>query len=349
MLSDGIHYRTPEIITGKFLYEHMSDHNTRHSMLYSITYILPPFPKCFFREGEIKVKNTATFKFNNLRNFRSCVPALTREFIVYLATKMYWFNSLFYLNRFIEKPSVFIAPTNASIVASSRSTGRHSLLPLPRKKIKYSHRLPKLPYATSALRPFLDTRTVQKHHDIYHAANVDNLNLALKSAPHLQDKTPEWLLLHLDDVPIRIRSKVRDNAGGHLNHSMMWQSMSPDLKNTKRENCPSGPLATALDMSFGSFDNFKTKFEAIGLTLLGSGWVWLLLNSDDTLKLMTTPGHINPISLGCEPLLVVDVWEHAYYLKYLNRRDKYLNAWWSVTNWEAIEARFNQIKKSSRL
>lgn len=236
-----------------------------------------------------------------------------------------------------------------SEAVSSGSLGRFTLPSIKQKPGKHTHQLPPLPYDTSALDPFIDARTLQIHHDVHHASYVNGLNLALESAPDLQDKTPEWLLKNLDEVPIRVRSQVRDNAGGHLNHSLMWRSMTPVTKGTTRENSPSGPLAEAIDLSFGSFEKFKFKFEEMGVKLLGSGWVWLLFNSNNALKLMTTSGHLNPIASEGEPLLVVDVWEHAYYLKYLNRRDKYLRAWWSVTNWIEVETRYDRIRRAKGL
>lgn len=282
-------------------------------------------------------KSKAIIQINYLRTLIGKV----RNVVVPLAPKMYWFNSLFH------NYSASIAPALVSgSVSSVASSSRFSLPSLTTQKARNSkHQLPSLPYAASALHPFLDARTLQLHHDIHHAEYVNGLNSTLAALPDFQDKTPEWLLLHLDDVPIRSRSEVRDNAGGHLNHSMMWRSMTPNPKSTQRENAPSGKLANAIDLSFGNFENFKLRFEEMGVKLLGSGWVWLVLNKNGSLKLMTTSGHVNPISQDIDPLFVVDVWEHAYYLKYLNRRDKYLRAWWSVANWIEVETRYDQIRR----
>lgn len=194
------------------------------------------------------------------------------------------------------------------------------------------HLLPPLPYAVSALEPHIDARTMTLHHDQHHAAYVKALNLALETVPELlQGKAAHWLLLNLDKVPEKIRATVGNNAGGHLNHSMFWHSMSPGAGVALN-----GPLGNAIDQAFGSFDKFKAVFEEAGNTLFGSGWVWLVKspNGDDTLQVLTTPGHENPITQGYYPLLVNDVWEHAYYLQHENRRAEYLHGWWSVANWK---------------
>lgn len=200
------------------------------------------------------------------------------------------------------------------------------------------HVLPALPYAASALEPHIDARTMTVHHDMHHAAYVKALNLALQSAPEsVQKESAEWLLLNLDKVPDGIRTAVRNNAGGHVNHSLLWQCMAPDGGAP-----PSGPLGEAITRSFGSFDEFRTRFEEAGSKLFGSGWVWLVRskNGDGMLQVLTTSGHDNPQAEGCYPLLVNDVWEHAYYLKHENRRADYLKGWWSVANWKMAERRF---------
>jgi Fe-Mn family superoxide dismutase len=200
------------------------------------------------------------------------------------------------------------------------------------------HVLPALPYAISALEPHIDARTMIVHHDMHHAAYVKALNLALRSAPEsVQKQSAEWLLLNLDKVPEGIRTAVRNNAGGHVNHSMFWQSMAPDGGVP-----PTGPLGDAITRSFGSFDEFRSRFEEAGSKLFGSGWVWLVRskNGDGMLQVLTTSGHDNPQAGGCYPLLVNDVWEHAYYLKHENRRADYLKGWWSVANWGEAARRF---------
>ena len=194
------------------------------------------------------------------------------------------------------------------------------------------HLLPPLPYAVSALEPHIAAHTMIVHHGQHHAAYVKALNLALETAPEfLQGKAAHWLLLNLDKIPENIRAAVGNNAGGHLNHSLFWHSMSPGAGVSLN-----GPLGKAIDKAFGSLAEFKTGFEEAGSKLFGSGWVWLVKspNGDDTLQILTTNGHDNPISEGYYPLLVNDVWEHAYYLQYESHRAEYLQAWWSVANWK---------------
>ena len=200
------------------------------------------------------------------------------------------------------------------------------------------HLLPSLPYDVSALEPYIDARTMTLHHDLHHASYVKALNLALESAPELlQGKSADWLLLNLGKVPETIRTTVRNNAGGHVNHSLLWRAMSPD-----GGGAPSGPLAEAINHAFDSFEKFKTQFEEAGGKLFGSGWVWLVkpLKGDDKLQVFTTSGHGHPAAQGYTPILVNDVWEHAYYLKHENRRAEYLKGWWSVVNWNEAARRF---------
>jgi len=194
------------------------------------------------------------------------------------------------------------------------------------------HVLPPLPYAATALEPHISAHSLTLHHGKHHASYVEALNGALVSAPEwLQGRPAHWLLLNLDQVPGTIRETVRNNAGGHLNHSTFWQSMSPGAGAEVN-----GDLGAAIDRDFGSMEKFKTDFEDAGTKLFGSGWVWLVKspNGDDRLRILTTNGHENPISQGYYPLLVNDVWEHAYYLQYENRRAEYLKSWWAVANWK---------------
>lgn len=194
------------------------------------------------------------------------------------------------------------------------------------------HMLPNLPYAVAALEPHISAHTMAVHHGQHHAAYVKALNLALDTAPDLlQGRPAHWLLLNLDLVPENIRSTVRNNAGGHLNHSLFWQSMTPGA-GVKLN----GALGEAINEAFGSIAKFKASFEEAGNKLFGSGWVWLVKspNGDDSLQILTTTGHDNPLTQGFYPLLVNDVWEHAYYLQHENRRAEYLKAWWSVANWK---------------
>jgi len=200
------------------------------------------------------------------------------------------------------------------------------------------HTLPPLPYAYDALEPYIDTRTLTLHHDKHHAGYVTNLNAALEKYPELYERTAEWLLCNLSQVPKEIRSAVHHNAGGHVNHSLFWQMMSP----TTGGGALTGPLLDALKRDFGGIAEFKASFEEAGEKFFGSGWVWLVCEQKNggRLQIMTTAGHDHPMMKGHFPLLVNDVWEHAYYLKYENRRADYLHAWWSIVNWEEVIRRF---------
>ena len=194
-----------------------------------------------------------------------------------------------------------------------------------------THKLPELPYDYSALEPHVDTRTMAVHHDKHHQAYVNNLNKALEGYEELEKKSAIELLLDLDEVPESIRTAVRNNAGGHANHAMFWQIMSP-----KGGGEPDGSLAEAIDESFGSFGAFQTAFNKAAATFFGSGWIWLCVDTEGQLQITATPGHDNPVVDGLMPLLVLDVWEHAYYLKYENRRGDFIAAWWNVVDWETV-------------
>lgn len=193
------------------------------------------------------------------------------------------------------------------------------------------HALPPLTYEYAALEPTIDARTMRLHHGHHHATYVKKLNAALDEFPELQDRTAIWLLLNLIKVPKEIRTAVRHNAGGHVNHSMFWRAMTPH-----GDVAPSGALADAIVRDFGNLERFKARFEEVGSQVFGSGWVWLARSRLDggRLQILSTFGHENPMSQGHCPILVNDVWEHAHYLKYENRREDYLNAWWKVVNWE---------------
>jgi superoxide dismutase, Fe-Mn family len=196
--------------------------------------------------------------------------------------------------------------------------------------------VPDLPYPYEALEPYIDKQTMQIHHDKHHAAYVTNLNKALESAPDLQNKTIEELLANnCAIVPENIRTAVRNNGGGHINHTMFWEIMGPSAGGS-----PSGALATAINGAFGSFEQFKEKLNAAGTTRFGSGWAWLL-KSGSGLEITSTANQDSPVMEGKTPIMGVDVWEHAYYLKYQNRRPEYLAAWWNVVNWKAVEKRFS--------
>ncbi len=192
-----------------------------------------------------------------------------------------------------------------------------------------------LPYDYSALEPYIDTQTMQLHHDKHHAAYVANLNKALDQHPELKDKTLENLVKAPDQLPEDIRSVVRNNAGGHYNHTMFWTIMSP-----KGGGEPTGELATTINKTFGSFEKFQQAFEAAGAKRFGSGWVWLIKTPEGKLEITTTPNQDSPLANGAFPVMGNDLWEHAYYLKYKNSRPEYLKAWWKVVNWPVISKRF---------
>ena len=197
-----------------------------------------------------------------------------------------------------------------------------------------------LPYPADALEPHIDARTMEIHHDKHHQAYTDNLNKALEGHPDLAGKSAEDLLKHLDAVPEGIRTAVRNNGGGYVNHNDFWTAMSPDGGGE-----PSGDLAAAITKAFGSFDEFKKKVAAAAAGRFGSGWAWLSLDKSGNLTVTSTANQDNPMSEGQSPLLGVDVWEHAYYLKYQNRRPDYVTAWWNVVNWEEIGRRYAAAKK----
>lgn len=196
-----------------------------------------------------------------------------------------------------------------------------------------AHQLPNLPYDFDALEPHIDAQTMQIHHGKHHAAYVTNLNKALDSHADLQAKSIEDLIRDLSSVPEGIRTAVRNNGGGHLNHSMFWQIMGP-----KAGGAPSGALGDKIKASFGSFDAMKEQFAKAGMGRFGSGWAWLIA-SGDTLTIESTANQDNPITDGKKAILGLDVWEHAYYLKYQNRRPDYINAWWNVVNWAEVAKR----------
>ncbi|CCQ94201.1 superoxide dismutase [[Clostridium] ultunense Esp] len=201
------------------------------------------------------------------------------------------------------------------------------------------YELPALPYAYDALEPYIDEATMKVHHTGHHAAYVNNLNAALDKHPELYEKSLEDLLASLDQVPEDIRTAVRNNAGGHWNHSFFWPLMKKNGGGT-----PSGELAKAIDAQFGSFDAFKEEFGKVAAGRFGSGWAWLLVEQGGKLSLTSTPNQDNPLMEGKKPILGLDVWEHAYYLKYQNKRPEYIKAFWNVVNWEQVEKNFNQYK-----
>ena len=199
--------------------------------------------------------------------------------------------------------------------------------------------LPPLPYPADALEPTIDKTTMEIHHGKHHNAYVTNLNKALEGHAALASKSVEELLVNnCAAAPENIRTAVRNNAGGHINHTMFWQIMAP-----KAGGAPKGKLADALKSTFGSFDTFKEKLTAAGMGRFGSGWAWLVAHAGK-LDIISTPNQDSPVMEGQYPVMGVDVWEHAYYLKYQNRRNEYLAAWWNVVNWPEIEKRFGAAK-----
>ncbi len=202
-----------------------------------------------------------------------------------------------------------------------------------------AHTVPPLPYAFDALEPHIDAKTMEIHHDKHHGAYVTNLNKALEGQTELQKLTAEELISHLDRVPENVRTAVRNNGGGHVNHSMFWTIMK---KNGGGE--PKGELADAIKQAFGSFGDFKTKFAAAGVGRFGSGWAWLLFRNGK-LGIESTPNQDNPMMDGGKPVMGLDVWEHAYYLKYQNRRPDYIAAWWNVANWDQIAENYKKAMK----
>ena len=206
------------------------------------------------------------------------------------------------------------------------------------KDQKYPFELPALEYDFAALEPVIDAETMKLHHDKHHQAYVDNLNKAVEPHGDLQSKTLSELLGDLDALPEAERGAIRNNGGGHINHSMFWKIMK-----LNEGGKPSGDLAAAIDSDFGSFDDFKTKFNDAGVKQFGSGWVFVIADGD-ALKIQAMPNQDTPFHKGTEPLFGNDVWEHAYYLKYNNRRPDYLKAWWDVVDWEAVAGRYERLR-----
>ncbi|GIU68158.1 MAG: hypothetical protein KatS3mg001_008 [Candidatus Pacearchaeota archaeon] len=198
--------------------------------------------------------------------------------------------------------------------------------------------LPNLPYVYSALEPFIDAKTMEIHHTKHHQAYIDKLNKALEKYPELQKKSAEELIKNLESIPEDIRTAVRNNAGGHINHSFFWLILKKGIK-------PEGEIIEAIKRTFGSFEKFQEEFNTKSVNLFGSGWCWLVLNKDKKLEVITTPNQDSPIMLGKKPILGIDLWEHAYYLKYQNRRSEYVNAFWNVINWKVVNENFLKAKR----
>jgi Fe-Mn family superoxide dismutase len=198
-----------------------------------------------------------------------------------------------------------------------------------------AHELPALPYEYNALEPHIDARTMEIHHSRHHQTYVNNLNAALSSHPELEGKSVEELIQDLSAIPEDIRTAVRNNGGGHANHSMFWLCMSPN-----GGGGPEGELSDAIKSTFGSLDGLKEQFAKAATTRFGSGWAWLSVDGGGNLVVTSTPNQDSPITDGLSPILGLDVWEHAYYLNYQNKRPAYIEAWWNIVNWEQVAANY---------
>jgi len=198
-----------------------------------------------------------------------------------------------------------------------------------------AYELPPLSYPFNALEPHIDAKTMEIHHDKHHQAYITNANNALKDHPDLAAKPVDELIANLSQVPESIRTVVRNNAGGHSNHSFFWKIMAPNAG-----GAPKGQLAEAITATFGSVDAFKEKFQAAGASRFGSGWAWLVVNKEGKLEITSTPNQDSPIMEGLKPVIGIDVWEHSYYLLYQNKRPDYLKAWWNVVSWDQAEQNF---------
>lgn len=202
------------------------------------------------------------------------------------------------------------------------------------------HQLPPLPYANDALEPHIDALTMEIHHDRHHATYVNNLNAALEKYPELQNKSVEELISDLNAVPEDIRTAVRNNGGGHANHSLFWETIGPNAGGE-----PTGALKEAIDKDLGGFAAFKEAFSKAAAGRFGSGWAWLAVDKSGKLVVTSTPNQDSPLMEGMTPILGIDVWEHAYYLKYQNKRPEYINAFFNVINWDAVAKRYEAAKK----
>ena len=203
-----------------------------------------------------------------------------------------------------------------------------------------AYTLPSLAYPYNALEPHIDARTMEIHHSKHHQAYVNNLNNAIKGKADLESKSVEELIANINAIPEDIRNAVRNNGGGHANHTFFWTVIGPNAGGQ-----PKGEVAAAITQTFGSFDAFKEKFAQAAVTRFGSGWAWVVVTKDGKLEISSTANQDSPLAEGKTPILVIDVWEHAYYLNYQNRRADYVAAFWNVVNWSEVERRFNAVKK----
>ena len=231
--------------------------------------------------------------------------------------------------------AIAICTINQRLETSEASAQNVQSQKIDKQSAKGKFVLPPLPYAYNALEPFIDEQTMKLHHDKHHLAYVNSLNAAIAKYPQFQNATIEDLFQDLSKVPDDIRSIVKNQGGGHVNHSMFWEIMAP-----KAGGKPTGEIAKAIVREFGSFSDFQKQFNEAGLKRFGSGWSWLIRAKDGKLKIISTANQDSPLLDGNYPILGNDVWEHAYYLKYQNRRADYLNAWWNVVNWDEVNRRY---------
>ncbi len=242
-----------------------------------------------------------------------------------------------FLSIGIFQPGASIAKTPGDLIINNQ------LLSLPNSLVAQAESkeftLPPLTYDYDALDPYIDSQTMTLHHDKHHASYVKNLNEAIALHPNLQGESVEQLLIDFVDIPKDIQTAVRNNGGGHANHTMFWSIMTPDSQGK-----PSGEIAEAIDSTFGDFATFQEEFNTAGKKRFGSGWAWLVMNSDGELEVTSTANQDSPLMEDKYPIMGNDVWEHAYYLKYQNKRDDYLDAWWNVVNWDEVNNRFMAAK-----
>ncbi len=234
--------------------------------------------------------------------------------------------------KLTRRQLLFAAGTGAAALALAPLAAAADADPKP------GYELPKLPYPYDALEPHIDAETMKIHHDLHHKAYVDSLNAALKDNPDLAKKPVDQLLLEIDKVPMEIRQRVINQGGGHANHTLFWEVMAKDAG-----GMPKGDLAKAIDEAFGGFDKFQTQMSTAATAQFGSGWAWLALNKGK-LQVIALPNQNSPLLQGMTPILGLDVWEHAYYLKYRNKRPDYVKAWWNVVNWDNVAARYKAAK-----
>lgn len=221
-----------------------------------------------------------------------------------------------------------------------RNTSMTMLKPYLFANLTYPYSLPQLEYAYEALEPHVDKETMNVHHTKHHQGYINNLNKALEAHPEYQKMTLEELLIKLSTLPASLKKAVENHGGGHYNHSLFWQILTP-----KSQGAPTGTLSKAIEKSFGSFEIFKEKFNKAAQDVFGSGWAWLCLDQKNELIVVSTPNQDTPLSDGLKPILGLDVWEHAYYLHYQNRRMEYVAAWWSILNWERIADNYEKALK----